>query len=810
MTLTDEGQDGSRAIREAISLAPENSNVKAAFEKIQKDDQEHILKKLCRKLVSEDDEAAGTEAIQYLGSSAEVPANVARECMELITRPRNLKIREIQDDVLASLLRESVAAKAFLAKTLHECKDDHIFEEIYCLGDGAASGIAAVVLDTSSWSSESIREACERDIFQLYLAKLLEVGDDHNGRALKSIARLMAADAEKLHEYIDKDCFDLILCCLDGRNSDELRSQATLATAKYLEASGDVGQQTLAQFVESKISRQYNEDLVLAFSAAAGVFPVASSTASALFLTKGFLRSLMPVLVKKIKSGKVVQAALEMLSAACMDKQCREAIRQDCTIWLRQVVEECDSTKSGLAALVLIKLRDPSNQNGGTESRNRNIPLEVDDLVPRLQQLMANEADESKRISIEGLAYASIHPKVRNRLAKDKAFLESLLQILKVSLPRSPIIFGGLTLLNNLTRFLPNLSEEQKRLLQLAGYANASKATPKADPLEEGSAVTERCIAVINAGAVSILAGLARGLSPASIAIVFEIMLSISRVSKSRGSIAQQGGVRLLLQNYTAITGTSPNEARSRRTAAHALALILISIHPSLLFRSAGPSNLTLSIRLLLSLLTEDPALASEGPRNLLPTFESLLALTNLATVPSGEPSEMIIRQSWGVIEDLLLSSNTLIQRAATQLTCNLVACAKGVELFADESTSATRRLHILLAMADHEDEETEKAAGGALASLTQFEGVVKEILKRATGVRVLLGLCTEDDLEIVHRGVVCIMNIVSLEGTIGRQAKDKVREHGGVELFQDEFPMIEYLDPAILQITKGILSMLQ
>ena len=735
--------------------------------------------------MAEDDEAAGKEALQYLSRSAEVPGDIARDCMEVVMDRRSPKFQEIQDSIFAGLLRESTAAKAFLAKTLHDCSDNRAFEKIYSLGDGAANGIAAVVLDPSAWSSEATREACEKDIFQLYLAKLLEVGDDHNGRALKGLARLLAADNERLHDYIDKDCFDLILCSLDYRNSAEVRSQATLITAKYLEASGDSGQQDLSHFVIAKCARQYNEDLVLAFSAAAGVFPIAPSTASALFLTKGFVPALVPLLEKKAKSEKVELAALEMLSAACVDSGCREAISKDCTSWLQRIMETGDGRRPGLAAVILAKLHGQSKMNGGTKAQPNGSSNEVDDIVPRLKQMMNDEIEENKQISIEGLAYASVQPEVKAKLIKDRPFLKGLLSTLKKSSPGSSVLFGGLTLLDNLTRFLPNLSEEQKRMSQLKAYAKASKPAPKADPLDEGPAVIERCKAVIDADIVPTLASLSRSLSPTSIVLVFSVILSISRVTQARPIIAQQGGVKLLLQNYIALTGNSVNEKASRRTAAHALARILVSTDPSLVFSASSSLPLSTAIRPLLSLLSEDASLPAEGPRDLLPTFEALLALTNLASVPSGKPSETIITLSWNTIEDLLLSNNLLIQRAATQLICNLVNCTKGIELFADDSAAAARRLHILLAMADVEDQETRKAAGGALASVTQFEGAVNAVLDRERGVDVLLALCEDEDEQIVHRGVVCIMNAVCIEGDVGQRVKLELRKRGGVEILE-------------------------
>ncbi|KAL8869130.1 MAG: hypothetical protein Q9198_007968, partial [Flavoplaca austrocitrina] len=106
---------------------------------------------------------------------------------------------------------------------------------------------------------------------------------------------------------------------------------------------------------------------------------------------------------------------------------------------------------------------------------------------------------------------------------------------------------------------------------------------------------------------------------------------------------------------------------------AHALARILISIDPTLVFPAAGSPPLTSATRPILSLLKQSDAEVSEGPRDLLPKFEALLALTNLASTPSEEATVVIIRQMLGVLEDFLLSNNKMIQRAATELVCNFM-----------------------------------------------------------------------------------------------------------------------------------------
>ena len=723
--------------------------------------------------------------MNHLDTSAEVPGDIATECLELVVHRRKFqeKAKAIQDDIVSGLFRESRPAKAWLAKRLKEAATEN-FEEIFDIGDGSANAITAVVLDPSIWATEPGRETCERDVFQLFFAKLMESGHDYDGRALKGIARLLVADANKLHVLIDEETFDAILVSLDERLPIDVRSQATLATAKYLEASHDQGQAVLTRFISTRVQRHSHADLVLAFSAATAVFPIAPSMASGLFLTEGFVPSLIPLLEQKAKSERVEHAALDMLSAACIDSACREAISKHCTAWLSRVMDTNKHPRSDLAAVVLAKIRGPSsNDPSGKGAEVQEDTKSIDELVFRFKRMMSNSEKFTRQSSIEGLAYASVDPKVKEVLVLDKDFIDKFLHALKTS-PVEPITaFGALTLIDNLTRYLPTLSEEQKRMAQLKAYANASKASMQPDPLNEDGAVTNRCKIMVNAGTVSVLVAVGKHLSTTSLAIVFNILLSLSRTSALRGVIAQQGGARLLLQTYTSITGSSASDVQSRHTAAHALARILISVDPTLVFSSSGSPPLTSAIRPLLSLLSEDSSHVLDGPRDLLPTFEGLLALTNLASNPSPQAAETIVRLAFPRIEELLLSNNTLIQRASAELVCNLMTCSSGIEIFANESDSAGRRLHILLALADVDDKGTRKAAGGALAAITEFDGAVKGILKRDRGVEILLALCEDEDEEIVHRGVVCIRNLVALDGRTAVDAIGRLKDLKAVEI---------------------------
>ena len=797
-------QEGSRALREAASLAPENKEVKAAFVRIQADDSTHVLITLCRKFAEGQEDAIGNEALKYLQANGSgLPASTAEQCVHLMIHAQDLQESVIRDDIVSSLLKQCLAARAYLAKQLHGAVTG-VFEEVYGIGDGSAIAMTTVVLDPAAWSEESVRDHFEKDVFQLFLAKLMECGTDYDGRAMKGISKLMAVNPEKFLDLIDEEIFETFLLALDNRLNVEIRSQATLAIAKYFELSREKAQSFSSNFVTKRVALQTSEDLVVAFSAAAAVFPIAPSMASALFLTQGFVPSLVLLLEKRAKSPKVMRAALDMLNAACIDGTCRESISKNCSDWLHKMVEIADAQRRGEALVILAKTRSSIDSENGApngahvgEVASGTTPLEI---VPMLRNMLLEPDGAAQRNAIEGLAYTSMKPKVKEDLCKDVEFLKKLLHLSDPKTINATTVFGSLTLIDNLTQYLPHLSEEQKRMAQLKAYANASKDSAKPDHLDDDSHVDNRCGILLQAGAVPYLVTLHKVFlsskpSQVSLGLLTNIMLSLSRTPTSRGVIAQQGGIPLLLQIYKQLSSVVEPQ-KVRQLIAHALARILISVDPGLALSSRSRSSV---IPPLISLLDDSTFNFSDGPRDLLPTFEALLALTNLVSNPGLDTAPEIIRSAFDKVEDLLLSSNVLLRRAATELVCNLMTAPAGIEKFADGSRAATRRLHILVALTDAEDVSTRRAAGGALAMMTDFADVVDAILKRDRGVDILLRLCEDEDAGCVHRGVVCIRNIVLVEGVISKKSKEEVKRLDGVEILKGVLRNTK--DQAILEV---------
>lgn len=798
-------QAASRSLREAASLAPDNAEVKSAFLKIRDTEEtSHPLRTLCERYATDKDEEAGREATRFLRTEGLQPAaDVALDCLNAILSVPAPKLSSAQDDVIGGLVRQSAAVRRHFAAELQNGVTKW-FDEIYERGDGAAVCLDTVVLDTSLWQSEKVRMHCEAELFQLFIAKLMESGHDLDGRSLKGIARLLAVDAERLYPLFDEEGFDVILASLDLRLSADVRSQATLATAKYLEASKDEGQKLFTESITGRMKRNRNDDLVIAFSAAAAVFPIVPTVGSALFLTEGFVQSLTPLLDRRHRNSPIVRAVLELFNTASTDTACREAIAKYHSDWLSHVLSNGTDETSALAAVVLAKIR--ASENGKDQEKENGV---THDLIGWFKKSAANNRHEQQQQQgpkdenlgrlIEGLAYSSVKPDVKEQLAKDTTFLKGLFGVLQSHTADSSVLYGGLMIILSLTKYLPNMSEEQKKMSELKAYANASPQSSAPDALDTDDYVRNRCTSVIESGVMSLLVDCGKSALPSILSLCGKILLELSKNSKSRGQLAQQGAVKLLISIATKKDDANPQTKETIHHAAHSLARILISVNPSHVFPPSGFPQVTSAIRPLLQLLTPpDTSISSDQPRDLLPVFESLLALTNLASAPDNDAADTIVRLGWTEIEDLLLSHHAYIQRAACELTCNLMTCDKGIGKFADGSARAGQRLHIMLALADVEDLPTRRAAGGALAMLTEFEAAVMAILDRERGVEIILALCSDDDDAVLHRGVFCVSNMVQVDDPIGARARDAFTNNSGAETLKTS--LRKSRNPAVLQ----------
>lgn len=238
---------------------------------------------------------------------------------------------------------------------------------------------------------------------------------------------------------------------------------------------------------------------------------MATEPASKLFLADGFLVNIVKMVTKR-KSSRLEQAALELLSAACMVRTCREAIKKFCFEWIEEISETSpDATRAGQASVILVKINDITTEGEKPAASDDNQKTQ-DELVFRFKRMIISpdKQGENKQDSVEGLAYSSIRPKVKEVLANDGEFLKRLVSVMSEQKSRGTSLFGGLTIFANLTTYLPVLSEEQKKISELKAYANAGRPAPP-DELEDDVHVTSRCTKVLDAGVIPLFTSFSTG-----------------------------------------------------------------------------------------------------------------------------------------------------------------------------------------------------------------------------------------------------------------------------------------------------------
>ncbi|EPS40035.1 hypothetical protein H072_6141 [Dactylellina haptotyla CBS 200.50] len=785
-------EDAARALREAIHIAPENPTVRAAFQHIQEtQDAGSQIPDLCRKLLEEGDIVSGEEAVKIIQSGGNLDKDNSNTIVVNITKYDGDKaVRLAAGKVLGALVHYINEAKVgFVGLVASGEAQNQIFERILQLGPEALDSLTSVILDAGNWKGgqqDNILKSC----FQYLLDR---ISDEKEAEiAVRPVSRLLSVEATRLQSLIGKHEFIDFLTLITDGSKEEIRTGALLATAKYLESiESEKSLQLLADFLTTRIQSRDDEDMAFAFNAAAALFPVATSSLANLFHTDGFVQNLVPSL--EGHSQAVELAAINLMSAACVDKTCRDAVEKHCEVFLKIVAASKDEGSTA-ASLALAKLSGdtPAPKPGEkVPEKSPKTDKEIEELASTFKKLLSSNSNDSKQQSVEGLAYTSLTPSVKESLAADSATIKSLLAMLTPTASPS-IIFGVLTTVDNLTRYTKPLSEEQRKMAQLKNYANATPQTKDLEipKLDQDSYVTKRCKLLLDAGVIPAIVRLTKKTSPQATTLISSILLSLSKVTAHRGTMAQQGAVRLLLQIYNALPAlqtTKPDSVDSKdepdtantthTVTAHALSRLLISVNPTLVFSSTLP--ITSAVNPILTLIQSVHNSTAET-RDLLPLFEGLLALTNLAST-TDFIRDVIVKKEFGMIEELLLYANDMVQRAAVELVCNLMVSPETVSLFVEGPRSGNR-LQILLAIAQADDIPSRLAAGGALAMLTEWDAGVKKILEREGGVKRILEMCEDDEDGVVFRGVVVARNLVAIRG---KEAVDKLKMEGGADVLK-------------------------
>ncbi|KAJ7103234.1 P-loop containing nucleoside triphosphate hydrolase protein [Mycena belliarum] len=544
------------------------------------------------------------------------------------------------------------------------------------------------------------------------------------------------------------------------------------------------------------------------------LFQVDWESASPIFQQDGILDFVMDS-VDLTPSVELSLLVAHLLSQACGHKPCRATITSQTTQWLEaHSRHENGPALRAAASIALVKI-SRGRSGDSADSGVPEAPAQDDELAGVMKQLVITGDDRSSiSDAVEGLAYLSVDPKVKDALSKDSVFLNRLFALVPrrkptgVSAePNTTLLYGVLLTISNICAYRPRLTEEQAQIAKLKRMANAANSSSQGSPgssIDDDDNVKARIQRLVAAGVLDVFPGAVPGTESLGIRVVAgKALLNIIEDRENRGRVLQSGGAKLLglIIKHALSTLSTSMDARSERKSTldvtylepiQALAKLAITSSPIQVF---GPNDGAVydAIRPF-SLMLQHPS------STLLQRFEALMALTNLSS-HSAEAASRIAKADGllSSVELLLLEEHPLVRRASMELICNLISGSDEVfERYGGaENTMGTKsKLQIVLAMADVADLGTRLAASGALATLTDAlsacEGLLALQQDRHRMLPILAQLIDpstspeqDDDQEtfgtdpgLVHRGVICARNAPSKKA--GKKATAAPKKGGG------------------------------
>ncbi|KAG2022878.1 microfilament motor [Coprinopsis cinerea AmutBmut pab1-1] len=593
---------------------------------------------------------------------------------------------------------------------------------------------------------------------------------------------------------------DELRTVVDAFTSEQEQSKAYLTLSLLWQNAGKgEGTTSIESLTEKfhKITMDYlsetsEQALIRGITFLTALYRVDVEAASAIFTIEGTLENIMDS-VELSPSVELSLAVARLLAEASGHKKSRATLTSGVRTWLD--VQSSKQTSSELAAasiVALVKLWHGASSDSPNDSVSEATPgIDVNRLTTQLKTVVIDSSDQSTLAeAVEGLAYLTTKPSIKEYLSKDAAFLKRLIEtipIRKASWNNSPspvnsaLLYGIVTIIHNLSRYQPILSDEQRqieKLKKMASAAQGSQPQPDEDSkLDANDYVKARIQRLINANvlpALSVVALLSD--SQAIQRNVGKILLSIVEEKEVRGRVLQSGGSKALRH---IIKRLAPEVDKTKDWTSgpvdlepiQALAKLTITSPPIHVY---GPDVGAIcdAIRPLSLLVLHQSA-------NSLQQFEGMMALTNLASHGPDVASRIAsVDGLLNKVELLLLEDHTLVCRASMELICNLVSGSEAAftRYAGDGKGKAPKsKIHVVLALCDVDDVPTRLAASGTLAILASSPPVCYALfdlqLEKGRFLSIIIALLSpisqdntnpKEDKNLIHRAAVCVQSFVS------------------------------------------------
>jgi len=243
-----------------------------------------------------------------------------------------------------------------------------------------------------------------------------------------------------------------------------------------------------------------------------------------------------------------------------------------------------------------------------------------------------------------------------------------------------------------------------------------------------------------------------------------QVVLALNRFANEpsvRGSMIQHGVLTALIKLEKEEKNPTDLRKKILRNLRHCMGKMLVTTNPSLLTSAQRMGAIKPLVQLVRDVDSSD-----------LQKFESLMALTNIASSGDDAKRRIVTERGIATCKFAMFSDHEMVKQASTECLCNLVPNEDFVKTLCEPD-----ELRLWLALAsDFEDHYgCARAAAGCLAMATGYEEVAKALITVPTFKERMDQTLESGSLEIMHRMLVVILNLVELGGEV----KAAAEEHG-------------------------------
>lgn len=247
-----------------------------------------------------------------------------------------------------------------------------------------------------------------------------------------------------------------------------------------------------------------------------------------------------------------------------------------------------------------------------------------------------------------------------------------------------------------------------------------------------------------------------------------QLTLAMSRMADEpsvRGLMIQQGVLSACIKEEKAEGPTETDVMKKViRTARHCIAKMFITTNPGLLTSAQKLGSVRPLIQLVRDIKASD-----------LQHFEALLALTNIGSSGEDAKNRIVTENGIPCFHFAMFSDHEMVRRAATEAMCNLIPHQSMMDHLAKGDNL---RLWFAFAVDFEDNYDCARAATGCLAMASPDLAIAQEISKLTKFKEQLSALLESGRLEIMHRALVIVMNLV----LVSPETRDKTVAAGLVE----------------------------